>query len=177
MIIDQDGRRARRRRHSGTTMAELPVVLWVLFVFLLFPLLIFASIGYRASILFFSADSASKKAAKSPTYTDATTRAAAVLTVSLAPFTGIAASAPVISVMVKPIAGGAPTIYTTKLAPGSIDTSKNLYFVMSKVDADLAPLVQFSGGWMGMNIPGLTGPFHLTVNTQAYAENPSGLSQ
>jgi hypothetical protein len=171
------GLMARRRRPKGTAVTELPVVLWILFVFLLFPLLIFASIGYRGSILYFAADSAVKKAAKSPTFTDANTRDAAVLSTTLGPFSGIAAGAPVLSVMVKPIAGGNPTIYPGKLAPGSVDTSKNLYFVMSKVDADLSPLVQFNGSWMGMSIPGLTGPFHLTINTQSYAENPSGLSQ
>lgn len=166
------------RRNSGTSMAELPVVLWILFVGLLFPLLIYSSIGYRGSILYFAADSASKKAAKSATYTDASTRAGAVLSTILGPFSGIAVSAPpTISVMAKPIAGGAPTIYPGKVAAGAIDTTKYLYFVMSKVDADLSPLVQFGGGWMGMNIPGLTGPFHLTINTQAYAENPTGLSQ
>jgi hypothetical protein len=171
------GSSARRRRPSGTALAELPLVLWILFVFLLFPLLILASLGYRSCVLYFACDSAVKKAAKSATFTDATTRDAAVLTTTLGPFTGITAAAPVMSIMVKPIAGGAPTIYTAKLAPGSVDTSKSLYFVMSKVEADLSPLVQFSGGWMGMSIPGLTGSFHLTVNTQSYAENPSGLSQ
>jgi hypothetical protein len=177
MNTNHAGPKAAKRRSCGTAMAELPVVIWILFVFLLCPLLILSSIGYRGSILYFAADSATKKAAKSPTFSDANIRDAAVLTTTLGPFTGIAAGAPLLSIMVKPIAGGTPTIYTSKLAPGSVDTSKNLYFVMSTVNADLAPLVQFSGGWMGMSIPGLTGPFHLTINTQSYAENPSGLSQ
>ncbi|MBS1998127.1 MAG: hypothetical protein JSS86_17510, partial [Cyanobacteria bacterium SZAS LIN-2] len=60
-------------------MAELPMVLLILFVFLLVPLLIFVSLGYRSSILYFAADAANKKAAKAPTYTDATTRAASAL--------------------------------------------------------------------------------------------------
>jgi hypothetical protein len=95
----------------------------------------------------------------------------------LTPFSGIAAAPPAISILVKPIAGGAPTIYTSKLSPAAIDTSKYLYFVLTQTDADLSPLVQFNGGWMGMSIPGLTGPFHLTINSQCYAENPTGLSQ
>jgi hypothetical protein len=178
MNTDKAASRAGYRRNTGTSMAELPVILFILFVGLLFPLVIYSSIGYRGSILYFAADSAAKKAAKSATYTDASTRAGAVLSTCLGPFNGIAVTAPpAISVMAKPIAGGAPTIYTSKLASGSIDTTKNLYFIMSKVDADLSPLVQFGGGWMGMNIPGLTGPFHLTINTQAYSENPTGLSQ
>jgi hypothetical protein len=170
-------RRAYSRSQSGTLMAELPLVLWILFVGLLFPLLIYSSIGYRGSILYFAADSASKRAAKAPTYTDATSDASTTLSTTLASFTGITTSTPTISVMAQPIAGGAPTIYPGKLPVGTVNTSQYIYFVMSHVDADLSPLVQFNGGWMGMNIPGLTGPFHLTFNTQAYAENPTGLSQ
>jgi hypothetical protein len=139
--------------------------------------MILASIGYRGSILYFAASSATNKAGKAATFTDAGTRANSVLTANLAPFSGIAAAPPVISILVKPIAGGAPTIYTSKLAPTNIDTSKYLYFVMTQTNANLSPLVQFNGGWMGMSIPGLTGPFPLTINSQCYAENPSGLSQ
>ncbi|MBS1993296.1 MAG: hypothetical protein JSS83_22425 [Cyanobacteria bacterium SZAS LIN-3] len=158
-------------------MAELPMVLLILFVFLLVPLLIFVSLGYRSSILYFAADAANKKAAKAPTYTDATTRAASALTTNLTSFTGISAATPVISVLEKPLSGGAPVIYTSKLAPGSVDTSKNIYFIMSRVEADLSPLVQYNGGLFGMSVPGLTGPYHLTINTESYSENPSGLTE
>ena len=177
LIAAKKNKRPVTRRCAGSAMAEMPFVIWILLVGLLFPLMIFGSLGYRASILYFAGDSAVRRAAKAPTFTDATTRAASVLTTNLTPFTGIAASTPKLSVLVKPIGGGSPTIYTSKLAPGSVDTSKNLYFVISTVDADLAPLVQFNGSWMGMSIPGLTGPFHLTFNQESYAENPSGLSQ
>jgi|GEM_PF-517880 len=172
------GRQFRpERRSAGTALAELPVVLLLLFVFLLLPLLIFVSLGYRGSFLYFAADAANKRAAKAPTYTEATIRAASALTTNLNGFTGISTTSPVIAVLEKPLSGGAPVIHTSKLAPGSVDTSKNIYFVMSRVEADLAPLVQFNGGFMGMNIPGLTGPFHLSVNTESYAENPSGLTE
>ncbi|MBU6454577.1 MAG: hypothetical protein KGS72_22600 [Cyanobacteria bacterium REEB67] len=177
LITAKHAKTQTARTRKGSAMAEMPFVIWTLLVGLLFPLMIFASIGYRGSILYFAGDSAVRKAAKAPTFTDATTRAASALTTNLTPFTGIAASTPVLSVLVKPIAGGSPTIYTSKLAPGSVDTSKNIYFVISKVEADLAPLVQFNGSWMGMSIPGLTGPFHLTLNQESYAENPSGLTQ
>ena len=171
------GLQARRRSQSGTMLAELPFVLWMLFVFLLFPLLIVASIGYRGSVLYYAASQATNKAGKASTYTNAGSKAASVLTADLAPFTGISASPPVVSIVVKPLAGGSPTIYTAPLAAGTVNTSTYLYFIKTQTDADLSPLVQFNGSWMGMPIPGLTGPYHLTFNMESYAENPSGLTQ
>ena len=180
-LLNRQFRRPARQRSNrsgaGSAMAELPFILFILFIGLLAPLMILASIGYRGSILYFAADSAVRKAAKAPTFTDANSRAAAVLTTNLGPFSGISVSAPTLSILVKPIAGGTPTVYTSKLAAGSVDSSKSLYFVMQKVDADLSPLVAFNGGWMGLSIPGLTQPFHLTFNQESYAENPTGLTQ
>jgi len=167
----------RQRSANGTAMAELPLVIWIIFIGFLFPLLIIASIGYRGTLLYLAADTCTRKAAKSPSYSTAVANSSYVLNTYLAPFSGITPSAPAVSVLVQPLAGGAMTVYPGKLAPNTVDTSKNLYFVATKVDANLSPLIQFSGDWMGLVIPGLTGPYHLTINTQCYAENPTGLSQ
>ncbi len=167
----------QRSRKNGYSIAELPVALWVIFIMFLFPLAIMASLGYRAVILYYGVNSATQKAAKSPSFTDAQTNAAAVLTACTKDFPNIKASAPVESIQIKPLSGAAPTFSATKLAAGSVDTSKNIYFVVTQVDADLDPLVQFNGGWMGLNIPGLTGPYHLQYRMEAYCENPNGLTK
>jgi hypothetical protein len=165
-----------KMRRRGYSVVELPMAMWILFIGLLFPLVILASMGYRTSILYFAADSAARKAAKAPTYTDAVSRVSTALTTNLATFTGISAASPTISVLSKPITGGASKITKGKLAPGSVDTSKNLYFVITTVDADLDPLVKFNSLWMGNSIPGLTGPFHLQLSLESYCENPNGLT-
>ena len=161
----------------GYSMAELPAALFLLFIGLMFPLLIMASLGYRASILYFACDASARKAAKSPTYTDGVTNADTTLKTSLKDFSGITTVAPVCTILVKPLTGGKATESKTKLAAGSIDTSKNLYFVRTYVDADLDALVHFDPTWMKMNIPGLTGPYHLQLNIESYSENPNGLSE
>lgn len=168
---------SKRLRKGGYSLAEMPLMLWLVFIMFLFPLAIIASLGYRAVILYYGVDSASHKAAKAPSFTEAQTNAAAVLTACTKDFSGITATAPVESIQIKPLSGAAPTISTTKLAAGSVDTSKNLYFVVTQVDADLDSLVQFNGGWMGLNIPGLTAPYHLQYRMEAYCENPNGLTQ
>jgi hypothetical protein len=157
-------------------MAEMPAAMWLLFVGFLIPLVIFVSLGYRATILYFASDSAARKAAKAPTFTDANTRVSSALTTNLANFTGISAAAPSLSVLAKPLSGGAPVITKGKLSAGSVDTSKNLYFVITTVDADLDPLVAVKPTWMSLSVPGLTGPYHLQLSLESYSENPNGLT-
>jgi len=53
------------------------------------------SMSYRACFLYFASDIAAKKAAKSPTYTDAVANAATSLKGALKDLTGITPGAPV----------------------------------------------------------------------------------
>lgn len=166
-----------RERQLGYSMAELPASLWLLLIGLAFPLIIMISMSYRACFLYFASDIAAKKAAKSPTYTDAVANAAISLKGALKDLTGITPGAPVCSILVRPLSGGSLTEYKSKLAAGAVDTSKNLYFVRTAVDADLDPLVHFDPKWLSMSVPGLTGPYHLRFNIDTYSENPSGLTE
>jgi len=172
---------AKKRRHSrsafGSSIAEMPVVLWAIFIGLLFPLAIMASMGYRASIVYFATDAACRKASKAPSFTEAQTRAATTMTTDLASFSGISNVVPALSIKVKALSSGSYTTSTTVLPPGSVNTSQNIYFVILGVDADIDPLVHFAGGFMGLNIPGLTGPHTLHFTSQAYVENPNGLTE
>lgn len=172
---------AKNRRHSrsavGSSIAEMPVVLWAIFVGLLFPLAIMTSMGYRASVVFFATDAACRKASKAPSFTEAKARAAATMTTDLAPFPGISNVVPALSIKVKALSSGSYTTSTTVLPAGSVNTSQNIYFVILGVDADIDPLVHFAGGFMGLNIPGLTGPYTLHFTSQAYVENPNGLTE
>ncbi len=165
------------RRQRGYSVAELPAVLWIILVGLLFPLIIMTSMGYRATILYFGSDSAVRKASKAPTFTDAQSRANATLTANLASFSGISSITPTLFVLVKPLSGGSPVTFPGKLAAGSVDTSKNIYFLLMRVDADIDPLVRFDTKWMGMVIPGLTGPYSLRLKVESYVENPNGLTE
>lgn len=172
---------AQKRRHSrsafGSSIAEMPVVLWAIFIALLFPLAILTSMGYRASIVYFATDAACRKASKAPSFTEAQTRAATTMTADLAAFPGISNVVPSLSIKIKSLTSGSYTTSTTVLPAGSVNTSANIYFVILGVDADIDPLVHFAGGFMGLNVPGLTGPYTLHFASQAYVENPNGLTE
>lgn len=158
-------------------MAELPAALWFILIAMLFPLLIMTSMGYRASILYFAGDSACKKASKAPSFTEAGLRADTALKANLASFSGLSGVAPKLFIIVKPLSGGSATKFAGKLAEGTVDTSKNIYFIMMQVDGDIDPLVRFDKLWMGMAIPGLTQPYSLRINHESYVENPNGLTE
>lgn len=172
---------AKKRRHSrsafASSIAEMPVALWAIFIGLLFPLAILLSMGYRASVVYFATDAACRKASKAPSFTEAQTRAASTLTTDLTPFSGISNVVPALTIKVKSLASATETTSTTVLPPGSVNTSQNIYFVILRVDADIDPIVHFAGGFMGMSIPGLTGPYTLRIASQAYVENPNGLTE
>lgn len=167
-------RKLRKRR--GYALIEMPVALWLLFIALFFPLAIIASLGYRATLCSYGVEQACRKAAKAPTFTDAQTRGTKALNDFVAGFSGISIAANTVGILQKPLGGGAPKYFSAKLAPGSVDTSKDIFFLVLDVDTDLDPLVRF-GSWMGMSVPGLTGPYRIRVRQQAYVENPTGLTE
>lgn len=166
-----------RANRNGYALIELPVVLWCIFVGFVFPLLIMASIGIRSSILFFNADTACLRACKAPSYTEASKRAINSLNNDLGTFNGISNISSSLSIIVKPLSGASPTIVNGKLAQGSIDSSKNLYFLLLFTEADIDPLVRFDTQWLGLTVPGLTEPYKLRLKTECYSENPNGLTE
>ncbi|CAN5213425.1 hypothetical protein BH11CYA1_BH11CYA1_35680 [soil metagenome] len=172
---------ATKRRHSrsafGSSIAEMPVALWAIFIGLLFPLAILTSMGYRASIVYFATDAACRKASKAPSFTEAQTRATTTLTTDLASFSGISNVVPTLTIKIKSLGSTTESTSTTVLPPGSVNTSQNIYFVILGVDADIDPIVHFNNGFMGMSVPGLTGPYTLHMAAQAYVENPNGLTE
>jgi hypothetical protein len=176
MMVDKLSRTSYRSR-SAYSMAELPVALWFILIGMLFPLLIMTSMGYRASILYFAGDSACKKAAKAPSFTEAGVRANAALKANLASFSGLSKVTPTLFIIVKPLSGGSAAKFSGKLAEGTVDTSKNIYFLLMQVDADIDPIVRFDKQWMGMAIPGLTDSYSLRINHESYVENPNGLTE
>jgi hypothetical protein len=167
----------RRANRNGYAVIELPVVLWCIFVSFVFPLLLIASIGIRSSILFFNADTACLRACKATSYTEASQRATDSLKNDLGTFNGISNISSSLSIIVKPLSGANPTIVNGKLAQGSIDSSKNLYFLLLFTEADIDPLVRFDTQWMGLTIPGLTEPYKLRLKNECYSENPNGLTE
>jgi hypothetical protein len=172
MVPGQRFARARSRRSSGYSFAETGVGLWLLFVGIGFPLIILASITYRYVMFYFDCRNSCLRAAKAPTFTQAQATALSIFSQDQQAWNGVTGTE-TINILIKPLAGGAPTISTTPLT--KIDADNNIYFIQAVCNGQINPLVQF-GSWMGLSIPGLTGPYPVNVVVEFYAENPDGLT-
>ncbi|PWT94306.1 MAG: hypothetical protein C5B53_13495 [Candidatus Melainabacteria bacterium] len=162
------------RRNHGSALADAPGTIWALFIMLAFPAMCYASLFYRATFVYFATRDASYYAAKSATFTLAQTNANTRFTTDMNTFNGISGTY-TLYIVAQPIAGGTPTYYTAPLAPGTLDTTNNVYFLKVVTASTIQPLFNMGPSWLGMSIPGLTGPYNLTVVSQFFSENPTGL--
>ena len=167
----------KNRKHSGTFLAELPAVLYLLFIGIAVPMLILGSMFGRAFLLYSATQDACIQAARSRSFTEAKTTMTSVFNNGVSSWTGLSGT-PTFSVLVKPLTASASQVKTSPLPDGSIQISQNVYLARVVVDGQIDPLIHFSGsgGWQGMKIPGLTEPYPLTMSHVSYFENPQGLT-
>lgn len=162
-------------RTHGSALADAPGTIWALFIVLAFPAMCYASLFYRATFVYFATRDACYYAAKSATFTLAQGQANTRFTNDMATFNGISGTY-TLYIVAQPIAGGSPTFFTSPLSQNQLDTTNNVYFMKVVTASTIQPLFSMGPSWLGMSIPGLTGPYNLTVVSQFYAENPSGLT-
>lgn len=165
----------RNKGSRGYSLAELPAGMLFLFVGIAIPLLILCSITYRASLLYFACRDSCIRAAKAPTWTEAVSRAATSFNRNVSAFTEISGTHQ-IRIVIKPVNGTSPSLVTGPISQASLNKTDNLYFIRETVTGTVSPLIAM-GGYFGMNIPGLTAPFSLTVKADALVENPDGLTE
>jgi len=152
--------------------------MYLVFFGLLVPLIGLATFGYRVAMIYFAVRDTCYKAAKSSTFTNAGLNAASVWTSDTSAWFGISAgSTEQIFIVTQPIAGGAETVQAVKLAAPP-NTQVNMYFIRLIANCQIAPFFPLNGWtYQGLNIPGLTTSFPVTMKYQYYVENTSGLTQ
>jgi hypothetical protein len=171
----------KRKRRKGSILAEMPATMYLIFFGLLLPLIGMATIGYRISLAYFAVKDSCYKAAKSATFStppnSAVSNAAAAWAQDTAAWNGITGTY-TISIVTQPIAGGTETISTTKLpTTPAPNTALNMYFIRLVATCQVQPFFPAPGGWMGLQVPGLTKAYPMTMKYQYYVENTAGLTQ
>jgi len=166
--------RQRNRRLGGQVLAELPVMLIVLFFGFMIPLILFCTLGYRAILLWVSTRAACQAAAKCSTFTSASNIANQTLASQINKNGNITGSGQ-LYIVIQPQGGGAFTAQSTKLSSPAT-TSTNVYFVRYSVNGALQPLFPDVAWLGGAGIPGLNAPINLAIASENYFENPSGLN-
>ena len=159
-------------------MAETPLALWVFLFFLMFPLMGFVTLWYRATCVFFAIRDCTYQAAKEQSFTTAKTKAQEVLKRDSEVWTGIkilGAAPPECWVVTVNPSSKKETEQNTNLA--SV-TFGNIYMLRTRCQVELQPIINMGyGGSVFANIPGLTGPMPLNFSYQVYVENAQGLTQ
>lgn len=177
-------RQAKVRSNKGTTIAESPMILMVLFIFLAFPLINLGAIGIRSYFIINSCKEAAHRASKSLTYeqaapvqlannTPAITVAEQTVKRYMNAFTGV---------KVQSVRSGIVTVNnTTGVKTGPVyaplsggNMYGNVYYLEVELQATAEPLLTYNGGLLG-DIPGLTRPLTIQTHAREVFENPKGL--
>jgi hypothetical protein len=175
------GRTARRR--SGTTMAEMPLALWII-IMMCFALLILVTDFIRFGFFWNACREAAQHAAQSQTFLTDTVTGPSSCTVASQfgayatnAFSGLTLTATNVYIVQTNVFSQNTTKYPNRTAlAAAADTSQNIYCIQVELIGQIQPLVPMAQGFVG-NVPGLTGPFPVVVRSQYSAEDPQGLNQ
>jgi hypothetical protein len=165
------------RLPRGSTLFELPILLFFVFIVVALPLLGLATLAYRDALFSFAVKNAASEAAKAPSFHAAQAVAAAKVSQGCGAFTGIAVSNCQVSIVCKSLTTAVETEHTAPLNPASIDSHANLYFVKVCANGLISPMVGGNGtSYWSFPIPGFTVPYPLKASCEVFFERPKGLS-
>lgn len=171
-----------RRSRKGTSLAELPMVLWLIFVFLLMPMLSMATMTLRSALVNAIVQTAGNSAAKartfavdSPTKPCAQTIASNEMKNACKTIPGVTLRNVQTRIIVTAVNNGTPIRMTSKL-PLPADTSQNIYQIETEATCSIEPLIRITPAICG-HIPGVSDPLITTTTARAMAENPQGLNK
>ncbi len=168
------------RSRRGNAVSELPGVLWLIFIVLLFPLVDFCTMGIRAALVFSACNQASLAASKArsyqvgdSTYPSAQDYALSVAQTDCSSWSGVSLNSVSTQILITDINTQVQTRQPGKLT-NPPDTASNTYQVEVTINASIDPLVTVNLPFLA-NIPGISAPYQLSVTQRNYVENSQGL--
>ncbi len=168
---------------AGAFIAELPLVLWILFLLLAVPLLNLSTVGLRYGFFMNAAREAVHVASRaksfqtdiSPDQKSAVHLAQQEAAFATSMFSEITLDTVTTNIVVTDLTTRVTTRRNTPL-PQPANTSVNLYQIETVLTGRVNPLITFNSGVLGA-IPGLTVPVQVTAAARAFCENPDGLTR
>jgi hypothetical protein len=175
-------RKSTGKNAAGSTIAEVPAVLFILFVLFMVPFIDLATVGLRSTFLFAATHFATIEAARAKTFQtsvtpqqpSAMTLASQQANLTAASFTGVQVSKITTSILITDVNTLQQTRVSTPLAQAP-DSTSNTYQIEVKINGVVKPLLEYNCGLFG-NIPGFTAPVPLTFVDRQFCENPQGLT-
>jgi hypothetical protein len=168
---------------SGTTLAQFPLTLWLVFVIMGFPMIIFGSIGLRYVFLINAARAAASAASQcnsfqtdiSPTDRSAVNIGNQFVAQITNAFTGITVQKTTVSILICNLQNQNLSLQSVPLTQPA-NPSANLYDVEVAVQGQIQPLFSMPINIFGQ-IPGLSAPITTSTRSIAMFENTQGLTQ
>jgi hypothetical protein len=167
------------RKPAGTVIAEAPVVLWVLFIGVAFPLIDLTTAFVRLTFLYAATHTACIEAARAKTFLVSINSAPTAVSLAqggisavVAAFTGIHVIQQTTTIVITDIATQAQTVQATPLTTPA-DVSTFVYQVQVSTHGTADPLLPIP---LPVAVAGLNAPISVTFSDRQYFENPQGLS-
>jgi hypothetical protein len=164
----------KSRKNQGTSLAELPVNLWVFVFFLMFPFIDFVTLSYRATFAYFGVHDATYKAALQTTFTNAMATADSTLGTDAAAWRGISYSNTQVFV-VQVDQNGLETVGPANSPWAAAINQNDVYLIRIATVAQEYPLID--GNFTVVKIAGVNAPISTGFTVQVAAEHPQGLTQ
>ena len=172
-----------QRQQQGHAILELPLGIWLALLFFMLPFICYATLAYRAAFFYFAVKDACNHACRASSFTKAKAISAEIFAHDVASFTGIENATIQVFAVEQPLPPAnqpqAPVPPPTQVSASplsQVQTDTDAYYIQINGYATVQPLIT-AGGWMGLNIPGMTGPYSLPIICKGYVENPQGLLQ
>ncbi|HNH75674.1 MAG TPA: hypothetical protein PLF23_17945 [Candidatus Obscuribacter sp.] len=169
----------RRRPGRGSLLAELPVVLWILFVVIAFPLLNLTAAFLRCSFLYAGIHMASFSAARAGSFLapvdghpSAVTEAQSKLQNAKNAFSGIDVENIKTEILITNIDTQSTVARLSPLTDPA-DVSVNTYQIQVSARCSASPLVPIPSP---IPIAGVSAPLVFDMTARQYCENPQGLT-
>lgn len=160
------------RSCTGSSLVELPIGIWLAVMVLFMPLLDLSLLGLRVGTIHAAARNGAREAGRADTFTQGALLASSKVVASLnAGFGGNTITKVQTAIVATPIDGGQPVKSTS---PVAADPDNFVYQIEVLVQGTAAPLLEID--CFG-DIPGLSGPFPVTVVATEMVEHPKGLSK
>jgi Flp pilus assembly protein TadG len=167
-------------RNERGSIAELPVVLWVLFSLLVFPLLDLAAIGLRTAQVSMAAQRACAMASRANSFHEQLNGNRSAMEVAQAEadnlaknYGGVRITKVKTSILVTKVDTHQVTVHDDALAQPA-NTADNIYQIKVAVSAEADPLITIP--YLPVSVAGMTEPLKITFSDQQYAECPQGLN-
>lgn len=170
----------------GTTIAELPVSLWIIFIGIAMPLLCLVLTTVRYGLFLEAAREAADVASQAQNYVGSGTGQSGAIALAQSQATAVAASFSGLSIspsdvhcwiVITPITttGSSTLIGPDTALAVPADPTQNLYQIRVTVAGQIQPMVSmFEGAFV---LPGLNAPIYVATEMTRVCENPTGLTQ